>query len=230
MLTTSYCKTHTFFNRLEDQFAVGGKCWACKENVDIATESRNSTSLMFLPTSQSLFVFFIWLKHLFPGVKMNKLSSLRGRIYCPNSYTKMDNDSSSLTFMEGNPAYSEVCTGFLCSRGRRVQQKIPMPPCALPQFVTNSVLPGTLGALLGKNADVVGEQSHKIRRVPPELLLSPLFSSRVEMGGFCFCPFLHAIKLSLYCMGTCTIALTISKYPYSRSALRSCSQHGQEEK
>lgn len=119
MLTTSYCKPHTFFNRLEDQFAVGGKYWACKDNVDIASESRNFPSLMFLPKSQFLFAFLRWLKHLFPGIKVTRLNSLRGGIYCPNSYTKMDNDSSSLTLMGGSPMYLEMCTGFLHSWGRR---------------------------------------------------------------------------------------------------------------
>lgn len=87
MLTTSCCEPHTFFNRLEDQFAVRGKYWTCKENVGIAIESRNSSLLMFLPTSQGLFVVFRWLKCLFPGVKVNRLNSLRGGNYCSNSYT-----------------------------------------------------------------------------------------------------------------------------------------------
>lgn len=113
-------------------------------------ESRNSPSLKFLPTSQGLFVFFRRFKHLFLGVKVNRLNLLRGRIYCPKSCTRMDNGSSSLTFTDGSPRYLEVCTGFLRSQSRRVQQKPPVPPRALPQLVTNLSLPGTVGALLGR--------------------------------------------------------------------------------
>lgn len=68
-------QTTHFFNRLEDQFPDGGKHWSCKENMDITTESRNSRSLMSIPTSQSLFVFFRLLKLLFPGVIENRLNS-----------------------------------------------------------------------------------------------------------------------------------------------------------
>jgi len=161
---------------------------------------------------------------------VNRLNSLRDGIYCSNSYMGMDNDSSSLTFVDGSLRYSEVGTGFLCSRGRGAQQKPPMPPHALPQLVINSALPGTVRALLGEAADVLDEQSHRTRRPPQSFSLSLQFCFRMEMGGMFFCPFLHAITLYLYSMGMCIISVMVSKYPHIRSALRSCSQNGEEAK
>lgn len=154
-------------------------------------------------------------------------AKLRDGIYCPNSYAKMDNDSPSLTFTDGSPTYSEVCTGVLC---RRVQQKPPVPPCAPTQLVTNSAPPGTAGALLGEAADMVDKKSHKTRRAMPELLFVTPVLLQNGNGRFLVFPFLHTVKLSLYCMGMCIASLTVSKSPHVRNALRSCSQHGEEEK
>lgn len=92
--------------------------------------------------------------------------------------------------------------------------------------MTNSALPGTVEALLGQVANAVDEQYHKYHH--HSFCLSSQFSSRMEMGGLWVYPFLHIIEHFMYCAAMCTIALTISKYPQIRGALRSCSQHGEE--
>lgn len=131
--------------------------------------------------------------------------------------------SSSLTFTDDSPTYLEMHTD------RRAQQKPLVPPCALPQLVTNSALPWTAGPLPGDAANVVDDQSHKTRTALPGLLfVTPALLQNGNGRVFLFWPFLHAIKLSLYCMGMCTISLTISKHPHTRSALRSSPQHGEE--
>lgn len=149
--------------------------------MDIASESRNFPSLTFLPKSQFLFAFLRWLKHLFPGIKETRLNSLRGGIYCPNSYTKMDNDPSSLTLMGGSPTNLEMCAGFLHSWGRKMQ-----PPHALPQLMTNSALPRAAGTLQGEVPDVVDEWSQDQERTPRAFVCHPSFAPEWKWEVFSF--------------------------------------------
>lgn len=85
-------------------------------------------------------------------------------------------------------------------------------------------------ALWGLSWDRLWKQCHKTKQYHHHsFCLSSLFSSRMEMGGlWVYMPFLHTIGHFMYYIAVCTIALTISKYPHMRGALRSCSQHGEE--
>lgn len=188
---------------------------------------ENPHSLMFLPRSQGLFVIFQMAQTPLPRGESEQAKLTQRWNLLPQDLCQ-DGQSLIVCHLYGRQPY--VFGGvhrFPVQPGRRVQKKPPVPPRTLPQFVTNSALPRTVGDLLGEAADVVDELSHKTRKAPPELLfVTPVG----KWEGFVFAFFLSAIKLSLYCMGMCIISLTISKYPHISSALRSCSQHGEEEK
>lgn len=185
---------------------------------------------MSFPTSQSLFVFFRLLKLLFPGVKENRLNS-------EVEFTAPRVISGWTVTHHPSPLQTAALCIWKCAQISRAagaegcSRNHPMPASALPQLMTNSALPGTVGALLGQAANAVDEQSHNSKQDHRHsFCLSPEFSSRMEMGGLWVYPFLHTIDLFMYYMAMCSTALTISKYPHIRGALRSCSQHGEEEK
>lgn len=69
-----------------------------------------------------------------------KQAKPKGGIYCPKTYIWTDSDSLSLTSADGSSVYLEVCTSFLCSWGRRVQQK-PAHACMNPATAGDKLCP-----------------------------------------------------------------------------------------
>lgn len=116
----------------------------------------------------------------------------------------MNSDSSSLTSADGSPVYLEVCTSFLCSWGRRVQQK-PAHACMSPAKTRDKLCStwdcgGSPGTACQHSRWAVSQDQAFV-----------CHHSFLQNGNerFVGLPFFFAY-----------IALTISKYPHRRGALR----------
>ena len=147
---------------------------------------------MFLPTSQGLFVFFRWLKHLFPGVKENRLNS------------EMESTAPTVTPGWTTTHYpSPLWMAALrirrfaqvsCAAGAEGHSRNHSCLHAPCHNSWQTALPGAVGGLLGKAADMVDEQSQKTRRAPPELLFIAPVLLQNGNGRFLFLPFFACYK------------------------------------
>lgn len=175
---------------------------------------------MSCPTSPSLFLFFRLLKLLLPRVKENRLNS-EVEFSAPRLI------SGWIVTHHPSPLQVAVLCIWKCAQVSYVagtegcSRNQPMPARALPKLVTNSALPGTVGALLGQPANTADEQYHKTKQCHHHsFCLSSQFSPEWKWEVCGFILFLHTIEHLVYYIAMCTIALTISKYPHRRGALR----------
>lgn len=181
----SYCKPHTFStdwrtsSQLEGNTGHVRRMWTSQLRLVTHVFSNKPKPFCIFQTAQT---------SLPRGQR--KQAKLRGGIYCPESYIRMDSDSSSLTSADGSPVYLEVCTNFLRSWGRRVQQK-PPHACISPATTHDKLCStwdcgGSPGAGCQRSRWAVSQQQ---AGSPPQLLFVTRVFFQNGNGRFVGLPF-----------------------------------------
>lgn len=185
--TISYCKPHSYStdwrtsSQLEGNTGHVKRMWTSQLRVETVTYvlSHKPKPFSIFQTAQTP-----------PPRGQRKQAKFRSGIFCPKTYIRMDSDSSSFTSADGRPVYLEVCTSFLCSWDRRVQQK-PAHACTSPAKTRDKLCStwdcgGSPGTACQHSRWAISQDQAVS---PPQLLFVITVFSRMEMRGLWVYPF-----------------------------------------